>query len=182
MKLAAGRERLRCVWWHLKCAEGWDFSSFWTWCVVAQGDFPRKGGGDGRGSFVRRAAQPSLSRGPSWQQRRFERASGRQVSSSGWPWCCGGGALWRCAQSWSILRRVRWPSAEALALLTLHISCWGVKRRRLRCTSVPCSVLDWSPRAAHALRAGLLLGCAKLRVALVPGRGREAPVAGVSLC
>lgn len=50
MKLGAGRERLKCVWWHLKCAEGWDFSSFWTWCVVAQGDFPRKGSGDGRGA------------------------------------------------------------------------------------------------------------------------------------
>lgn len=140
VKLAAGRERLKCVLWRLKCAEGWDFSSFWTWCVVAQGDFPRKGHSDG--SFLRRAVQSSLSRGPLWQQCRFESASGRCVGSSVWPWCGGGGALWCCAWGWSILRRVRWPLPEAPALLTGHISCWGVKRRRLRCTSVPCSALD----------------------------------------
>lgn len=36
VKLGAGRESLRCVWWHVKCAECCRFSLFWSWCVVAQ--------------------------------------------------------------------------------------------------------------------------------------------------
>lgn len=38
----------------------------------------------------------------------------------------------------------------------------GARTRRLRCTSVLCSGLEWSLCAAHTWRAGLLLGCARI--------------------
>lgn len=71
--------------------------------------------------------------------------------------------------------------SRSTALLMLHVSCWGKEARRVWCSGVLCSVLDWSLRAAQALRAGLLLGCVRAPCAFGPWPWQGVPVAGVSL-